>query len=479
MRKHFIIPAFICLNVLSFAAPSGKKSVPYILDLHSYLNIAVKNNPLVRRIQSEYASKRSSSLRTTSIKDLILTSSASFASTSGANNATLWGLQTSLSRTFPTLLGINAAVNLNYGTSEGSGGNYYSTKPSLGITLTIPLLYNSLGLIDKGTLKIMKLNLKILDKTMEEAYEVFLLSLYNAYFDWVLASEKAALFKGFMARALQQYNQTLRKRRYNIADAADVHLGSYNYQNYKTLYETEKLKAEQAYLLMLGMMAGKPDSAKNRKITTKVHTPSFKIDYKLPRYKSKISPDALRVVQSARLGLESAGIQLRSDTNATRPSLDLLLNANRDASSTPSTFSGGSFNQNGFFAGLQFSLNFQNSDAKHKLEASRHGYIKLQKEYKELLIRLSYGIRKYKSELERSLVIVKLKQNLARTAGYQVRASYNKYRQGRLSLNQLSDVYNSQARAKIDYLEYCIKLQKTALQFMALTDQLDLGLFRK
>ncbi len=471
MTTVFLILFSLVSNPL-FSASKNEivKVKPVVLTLKKYLRLAIKNNPLVKRVSSDYASQQSTLLRTAALKDFFLSASSYFSSISGSG-VTSWGLNSSLTKAFPTLGGMTASLNLNYGLSTSS---YSGTSPSLGLTVMLPLLYNSLGLIDRGVLKIMSINLEILDKTKKELFEIFLLTLYNGYYDWVLSTKKTNLYRGFMGRAWKLYNQTLKKRRYGIADLADTQLSLYNYQNYKTLYEMELLKAKQAYLFMLSMMVTKKTLKK-----LPVYIPAHKISAKIPAIKREINLADMRVVQTAQLSLKSGGIQLQSDTNGAHPSLDLVVKASRDGSQVPSAFSFSSFDQTEVYAGVEFSFSLQNSDARHKLDAAVHQLVKLQKEYEELIIGFSFSMRKYLTEIKSSLKIAALKQKLASIAGKQVRANYAKYKLGRSTLNQLSDSYNSQARARIDYLEYCIVLQKKALEYMALTDQLDLSLFKQ
>ena len=470
---------FTILLIPAVGLKGQKKHASKKLKLQEFIKICINNNPIIQRLRYTYNSQRDLAKKAGSIKDLLSYISASYSHTSADPsfnyaNGSNWNLQTSLSRKFPALLGATTQINLDYGVKTGDPLSS-STRPSLGFSLTFPLLYNFLGIIDKNALKNMHLSIKIINKTEKEAVEAFILQINKTYYEWILAVKKTDIYKGFMDRSQKIQQQTLRKRRFGIADPADSALAKYNYLNYRSQYLTAKMQSEIEYLKILSLMQGKSVSKISKNTLTDKGTkwsPGMIINSKTPVYRKINLIENFRTVQLARLQLESGRLNMQSSKNGKKPDLNLILGAYRESSTYPSSLQFNVLRRNNLYMGIEFSLSFQNTEKHYDAESSRNIYYQLKTQYSEFLINLVFILKKLSKSIEESQKILGIYSATSDTAKIRINAVYKKYTQGRARLKEVSDSVDIYAKSSITYLEQCILLKNLVLEYMALSDQL-------
>ena len=474
MKKLIIL--LLTMTTIQAAAAVSRKP----LTMDNFITTALANNPAVQRIRATYNESRSLSAKTAALKDLFLSAGTAWSwynkvfsgGTLSATDKNEWSVYATLSKKFPKLLGMDTSLSFAHSSilsTDSGGSSDNSHTPSLTLTLTIPLLKNFLGRVDKNDLKKMNLAMHMADRYETEALEALLVTLKTAYINWALASEKASIYRGSMNRAALLLNQTLRKQRMGIADAADLALARQNYLLYRSKMLAAETDSSSYYHTLLSLMRGKiPKKGEAIRI---LHKPVM--DWKKTEIKTTgVQLSDLRLVQIARLSLEDARLALSSANSQIKPDLNFIFKAGTGSSKTSMGTAFSSLDQNNLYGGLEFSLSLQNTEQKEAKKAAVAAMKKYALEYKELLISLDYGIRSQERTLKLSGTELRLQQQVVVTSLIRINATYRKYRQGRATLSQVTDARDAYASQQIAYIEKAAALKKLLLEYRAQTDRL-------
>lgn len=475
-------PVYILLPVLIAAGTAS--AAPQTITLKEYIGKALQNNPALRRIRADYASQAHSAQRAAALADLLFSVSGSYnyqdpvssgGSTTGSKR-TDYTLSSSLSKKFPSLLGMQATAGLGYNAARGysasSSTGIQVNEPTISLSLTLPLLRNALGNTDRNTIKSMHLSVKILEKSKRKAVELLIQKLYGAYLDWALLEEKADIYLGFENRARTLYAQVLRKRRFRVADAADVHLANQNFLQYKALRISTELQAKRQYLNAATLLTGKPMVTKAAGDITPQWKPELEFDDTIVPVKHDIGVDTLASVQIARLELERAKATESGAASDARPDLNFVLEGSKGSSGTDFFGSFGDFSRNELYAGLEFSLSLQNTDRGQAHQAAKQALTKQQALFREILISQAHALRELSYALRTSKQVVALRKAAATASALRAAAQARKYMQGRLTLDRVTDARDAWARARMEYLNASSAYKKLAVEYAVLSDSL-------
>ncbi|MCK5267879.1 MAG: TolC family protein [Spirochaetes bacterium] len=468
--------------------PKNKvKKIPElpVLSIGDFIKKSVFNNPFVKKVKSELREGRFSAKRALAIRDFMLTIAPSYTWADPLENSGMsvgsryskYDLTASLTKKFPSFLGLSTKVELGYSKTSFvpvSSSDVTSYKPYLGFSITMPLLSNFLGKADNNTLKNMSLSIKILEKSEKEAYEAFLMDLYYQYYDWALLVEKTSIYKGFMKRSAVTLGQVIRKRNVGLSDWADVHLVRQGYLRYKAQYLSAEMSADNQYLKILSMMKGvhlkKAQRKKNIDVNLRPHL-SFNIkNDKSIGLSDKL--ENLRPVQIARIQYEQAKVNFDSAKSFAKPSLDFILSGSKGGSGSSFGSSFDSFDRDQFYTGFELGIPLQNTDKKNEKHSKKAGKVRAKKNYQENLIKISYTLKNLRYSIVTLKKILKVNADVVKTSQYRVGAVLRKYYQGRVDLLRVTDARDSYANARISYLEQSVILKKMMIEYKALTDKL-------
>lgn len=479
----------LSLSFIIFAGPMSAADKPPTLSLDRFLETSIRSNHQIRVLRQQYREQRFSAGRTRALRDLTLSIASSYTWKDPLENFgqpigkkySMFSFSTSLAKKFPNLAGIMAQLEAGYsGTSfdyiDQSSGMTFPSKqniPSLSLSITLPLLANSLGSADRATLDSVGLTLRILQKTELEAYESFLGQLYKAYYDWALLEEKTGIYRGFQQRALALLGQTLRKQKVGLADWADVHLTRQNYQRYQALYLATKLQAEQSYLNMVAYMQGKPlDSKAMAAQVESAWQPD--LDFKPKQEPQTPVQDfkQLRTVQLAELAVEQAKKAYQAAANLALPDLNLILSGTKESSGDDFSSSFGSFNRDQFYLGLEFKLPLPNTDKGGNAASKKAAFQKTLRDYKNSLVSITYALKNLGLGIQVMTKVVEVNQASVVTSQARVAAMIRKYNQGRATLYNVTDARDAFANARINFLDQSVALKKLIIDYHGLTDAL-------
>ena len=473
--KLWLILLSLALAQYSLSEPLGDK----VLTPEDFVRRAIAHHPGVQKLFYEYREKTSIQKQSGALKDFLLSSKLDYTYTgpldkngvlTGEKSDSL-GFAATLSKKFPSLLGMNASLSAGY--SSVSGQNYTSGQeirqyqPTLGAAITLPLLKNFLGLLDLNTLKNMEQGLQMLKYSQEEALELWLSGLYATYQEWALAYQKVKLYNEIKDRSALILAQTQRKSRYKIADESDLVLARENFLKYQSLVLGAIKDEQKQYLYILSYLGQtKPESRYEPLWDTK----GTQIPVPNPP-----GPESLRIIRLAKLQLEYQNTRLASATSDLKPSLDLELQYRQNGGGDNGGDSFKYLNQNEFYVGFLFSMPLENTDKKNAHRASVAALGKVQKEYEELALAVSTELSQIADELKSQSAILKLNEERVKLSAYRVELMTGRYGQSRVTLKELTDVRDTYASTLMSYLEEQNTYQKKLLEYKTLSDQLDLS----
>lgn len=473
-------PLFLLLlAALPAAAQTGGKP----LALGEFIDTALKQNPAIRKIRATYDQSRSLALKADAIKDIFFSAGTAWAWYSQVHSGgslvledkSEWSVYASLSRRFPNLLGMDTSLSFNHSSvlsTDPSGVDKNSHTPSLTLTVTIPLLKNFLGRVDNNDLKRMHLATSMADRYETEAVEALLVTLYNAYLDWAVAAEKAAIYKGSMDRAAVVLNQNLRKQQLGIADQADLALANQSYLTHRTRHLNALTDKANRYLDLLALMRGEAPGGTNLQISIE-HEPVMDWDkQEIPADSLVPKMEDLRVVQLSRLLLEDARLALSSADSTLKPEFDVVVKAGTGASRTALGSALSGLDQNTLYGGVQFSLPLQNTAEKQARAAALAALQKTEAEHKALLVSLGYSLRSIENALRAGEATLKVQKQVVYASLVRINAIWGKYQQGRVSLENVTDARDAYATQQVAYIERSAALKKLALEYASLSDLL-------
>lgn len=478
--KSIAVVSFVLLFAVSTPSAGNPPAERPTLPLNEYVRRALANNAGLAALRAGYRQNMTQARRVKAIRDLMLAASTGFTSSDmmlnngipqGVNNYAGFTSQVSLSGKFPHLLGMSAGLSLSYsrsGYDHTSYGSMDSAAPAVNLQVSLPLLRNFLGKIDRNTLKNSDLTVRALKHAENEAIENFIQSLISAYIDWGLLVAKTEIYRGITARAGGLYAQTLRKRNVGMADWSDVYLVQANYLRYQGLLASTRLQAEQQYLTVVTLMTGKRSDAM---IPIKpAHSPA-RVTNRI-RIGDQIRIDTLRAVRMGEIQYRQAVLERFSAKNGSRPDLNLILNAGRSGTGSDAGEAFSDFTKNQFYAGLELSVSLQNTDRKLALQAAAMGMEKAARELLDTRRNAGSTLRNLRHSIGRMQDILKVTRRMETSNRLRLTAMFGKYTQGRVALSQVTDARDAYANSRISYLEQQTALEKLYYSYLALTDRL-------
>jgi outer membrane protein TolC len=224
-------------NVLSYCCfimllLSSQASVAQNLDLDSFIQSILKNNPGVQKILSENAIAAGELKASEGVDDGVVSSSLGRAHTepnqvlgfeAAESNDTLLNL--SYDRVFSDS---GTRLSLGYGNQYTErkpplltlGEQYY--QPSFTLRLTQPLLKNAWGIQDSLNIKLNQLKFRLARLSSQENLESYITQLAALYVDWYLASRELEISKEVYQQALEQEKLTRTKVRRQVIESYEL-----------------------------------------------------------------------------------------------------------------------------------------------------------------------------------------------------------------------------------------------------------------
>ena len=475
--KLTIVIFIICLANTVF---SQTKSKPVkILLLKNFVQMALQNHPTLKKIQHDTNEQIFQNKRKKAIQDLTLNLESFYEYTTALyNNNNKWGskskefdFQAAIVKKFPHLLGMTSQLNLNFkalnGYNYSSSSSLDSYDPSIELQLTLPLLKNFLGKIDKSQLKEMKLYRKIIDLSKKEAIEAFILYLHLEYFTWLNLKEKKDIYEGFMKRSYQVYGQVIRKMKLKIADQVDVYLAQQNYLYYLNQFKESSTSYNNQTLKIFDLINNKNWVKKNQLIEPQNNSYHFQNQIML-----KKSFSHSRLIDIAKTEIKRSSNLYSASKNDQLPNLDLILKAGRAGSHDDIDNSFKYFNQNNFYIGFQMSIPFENREKKNIKKAYKNQTYKMKKELIILQKEIILTKNQYYHKIKDRIRSFKVKNKMVNILKIRANLMQRKYLQGRVTLDQLTDARNLYANSRINLIDEYSSLHKLYYEYLALCDQL-------
>ncbi|MCK5263531.1 MAG: TolC family protein, partial [Gammaproteobacteria bacterium] len=202
------------------------------LDIDTFVQSILKNNPGVQKILSEKAIAAGELQASKGVDDAILSSSLSL---SHAEPNSVLGVEAT--ETDDAKLGLSydrlfsdsgTRLSLAYGNqytdrsppSTSLGDEYY--QPSLTLRLTQPLLKNADGIQDHLNIKLNQLNFKLSQLNSLENLESYITQLATLYIDWYLASRELDISKEVHQQSIEQEKLTRTKVKRQVIEPYEL-----------------------------------------------------------------------------------------------------------------------------------------------------------------------------------------------------------------------------------------------------------------
>ena len=202
------------------------------LDIDSFVQSILKNNPGVQKILSEKAIAAGELQASKGVDDAILSSSLSL---SHAEPNAVLGVEAT--ETDDTKLGLSydrlfsdsgTRLSLAYSNQytdrspplTSLGDEYY--QPSLTLRLTQPLLKNAGGIQDHLNIKLNQLNFKLSQLNSLENLESYITQLATLYIDWYLASRELDISKEVHQQSIEQEKLTRTKVKRQVIEPYEL-----------------------------------------------------------------------------------------------------------------------------------------------------------------------------------------------------------------------------------------------------------------
>lgn len=481
MRK-ITVTGFLLLALLPAAAVHAETNTARPLQPAEFIRLSCSNHPQWKATESDYRSQLFSVSRIKAIKDLYLSSSVSATGLDSykqygieqARNYTGYSFNTTLSKSTPELLGMQAQIKFDWSrmqadimSSPSPILGYKSQTPSLTASISFPLLSNFLGKADRAKLEAMALQLQLLKQVRDEAQQSFIVKLHHLYYDWALLAEKAEIYRGFMGRAGGLLAQTVRKQRVGLAEYSDVYLTQQNWLQYQALYKATVLQEEQKYMELIGYMTGK--QVDRSVLSNRLWKPASGVLGKPEQLNTAaVKPEATRLARIADLQRQAAAQNAISELSLSRPQLKLLFSGGISGSADKLADAFDNFSDKTLYGGLEFSYAFGNNDAGNKAKAARAEFKKQQQLYRDTLVKISTGLSSLDQSIRVLQDVVKTTEAMVGSSAARVASLYQQYNQGRVALMHIVDARNIYAQARMSLLDQIVQLRKTAVELESL-----------
>ncbi len=474
---------FFCLMPLLVSSNNQKEK---LIEINQFISSCIKNNVTLKKIKHQYEEQKYSIKKAVALNDLLLSIIPSYTYSNTVNSGETSGLKShsfdseiALTKKYPYIMGLTAEISTGYNLVDG---NNYETSTSLDnyspyikAGITIPLLRNFLGKSDRITLENAKNNMKLNDYLESETIEEYIKTLYLAYLDWTLAYEKMKVNKELVALASKLYGQTIRKKKFGVADNADILLAKKSFLKYQIQYNADETDFLTLTSKINVLMNGHKQKSNQKKISWNDQIkikPILSYDQNILILKKQINPSTLRTIKLNKLNLKVSSLQVKAAKNNTLPELNFLMSYKKSNTTNNLSSSFNNFYENEFYTGFEFKMYFENSDKKNEYRSKKSAYKKSLQEFSEIYTDVIHLLKTFYTKINKWQKIIFLKKDSINASRTRMNLLYKKYFQGRVTLTGLIDARNDYANDRLSFIENFINLQKTVIDFAALSDSL-------
>jgi outer membrane protein TolC len=434
-------------------------------------------------LQVAVAEKRRDALR--GGEDWILSASPFYrdekpvsSSTFSPTDQQLFGADLSLSRPVWNTGGrVGFSLNYDYADQETplieipgavSGMGLVISEPSFHrhralITYLHPLLRNHGGIQDRLEYDLRDLDVRLSELQTLENREDLLLEMSSKYLDWVLLVEQLRIVRGREQLAVDQYEESARRRAQNLVDEVDVLRAENGVQvaRQRTVLTQARARAAQRELeILVGLEEDGTRMPGFALYETSEHPGVDESWYASSRL--------MRTLDTLRDQLRRRMLSL---ADGERARLDLVLSGGL-ASGDASYGDSAEFDRPEAQIGLQFSVPLGNRTMKREVEATLLELQKIHKQEEYVRLQLKAALENVHIQMSELEKVIELNRKQVNAAKKQTAEERKAYDQGRSPLTFVIQSRDGEARAENLHAENAVQYQKLFLQYQALRDEL-------
>ncbi|MCW9025089.1 MAG: TolC family protein [Gammaproteobacteria bacterium] len=431
------------------------------LDLDSFIQSILKNNPGVQKILSEKAIAAGELQASKGVDDAVLSSSLNLSHTEPnpllgieAKDSDDARLNLSYDRLFSdygtrfSMAYSNQYTDRNPALSS-LGSEYY--QPSMTLRLTQPLLKNAGGIQDNLNIKLSQLNLKLTKLSTIENLESYITQLATLYIDWYLAARELDISKEVHQQAIEQEKLTRTKVQRQVIEPYELLRAQETREDYYSRWQQARgrfigLARQIQHQMNLSnkLEADKltPTNPKNSKLLTTRQDINTKADYLTTTSRLKELLDTLQAQQIILLGARGNSREADLDLSFgyTRHGVDDGFN---DAHTS-------NLDRDDYSVMLEYRKPFGNRQAKGKYQAQLASQRQVKADTKQRLIDAESSLANLQIQESQLVIALKSIDRKIDLAEQKIKKEQRLYKIGKLDLFELLRDQTTQLESRLN-----------------------------
>lgn len=373
------------------------------------------------------------------------------------------GTRVSLSHTFNRISTKDGVVFIPPAPSFNSP-DYTGYNPGLTLAVVQPLMKNFLGFQDKFPFELAKIAEKIQKIQFSQSLEQEIIEGISAYLDWVFLVQQRKILKDIINTNLGVLRDTEAQVKAGMAENSDLEVA----KEAVITFENNLLEIDNAYFaLMLKMKKLVPFLTENSLPNENILLEGRSLEEKdLEKTKSLQILNLMKGQLKLLLGVKEDSLL---------PDLNLILSYKMLGSKDSVGSAYGDLKTSELFFGFEFSLPLFNSQAKGEVKESKADYLKFVEQYDSSKKDLFNAEKTLKNSFTTYQNLIEAQKKYIQSIERKIKDEEKQYRQGMLSLRELSRTSTELANARLTLTRYITAYHAYYYQYLGLVN----GVFDK
>lgn len=491
MKKTYLLFILLCSYLIIFLAFAQAEEKVISLNLDEVMSIAINNNLDIKLAKIDADFKKSDLDLTKSVFDTILSAEANYEDDQFEKSSSFYGtkaLTTNYNFGVSKKLKTGTTIDFNFTNKrEHSNSTFITTNPAhtsvMEVTATQPIGKNFFGLIDRGDVKVVKLNIEKADLESLNRIEDSLAKAEIEYWNLIFAHKVVDLKRKVLERAESLYKVYSDRFSRGMAEKPDVYASKANVKIRQIVLEeaeNEVLNKISALKLSLNIDYGcyiKPQG----KLELKPHKSDF-----IRNLKEAI--EMRRDYQAAHKKAQAQNLDVVLKRNNLWPEIDLVASFKRNGVDEDGhTAINDIFDENNrdYYLGVNISLPLENREAKSKYQKALLDKEKALISLKKLELMIAGELDRRVREVNIDAEKINKWTKIADLQQDKLKEEEKRFRYGRSNSDTLirfqNDLLDAQENLARSYLEYHISkvelevAKNTLLNKLSQENILDIG----
>lgn len=336
--------------------------------------------------------------------------------------------------------------------------NYTGYNPGLTLAVMQPLLKNFLGLQDRFPALYAKTAEKIQEIQFTEALEKEMIEGIAAYLDWIYLIQQRKILKSIIDSNLVVLKDTEARVKAGVAENSDLEVA----KETVIMFENSLREVENAYFgLMLKIQKTVPvkeDDLPEETLLSQVRTLEEK------------SMENIRSLQTLSLMEKQMKLLLGIKEDSLMPDLNLILSYKMLGNKESLGSAYGDLKTSELFFGFEFSMPLFNSQARGEVKESRADYLKFMEQYENSKKEILNSEKTLKNSFHTYQNLIQSQRKYIESIERKMKDEDKQYRQGMLSLRELSRTTTDLANARLTLTRYITSYHLYYYQRLGLLD---------